>query len=234
APVRLYVYRERTRPFNGPKAAGAPSGIVFRALGVTNVVYRDAEGCLHELWQQGAGSGTSNLTSLADNAIRAAGDPTGDPSSYIDTMEGLEVALYRGTDGHVHSVYWSTGAVGRDALSGTAGAPRAAGKPVGYVGKDGFKHVIYRSGDGHLHELWWTGSNPPGHGDLTAVSGTPTAAGDPAPYINTNTGENIVAYRGSDWHIHTLYWSTVAVGHDNLPAAPAAPTAAGKRVTSHT
>jgi hypothetical protein len=173
--------------------------------------------------EQGSGSGTSNLTSLADNAIRAAGDPTGDPTSYIDTTEGLEVALYRGTDGHVHSLYWSTGEVGRDVLSGTAGAPRAAGKPAGYVGKDGFKHVIYRSGDGHLHELWWTGSNPPGHGDLTAlsVSGTPTAAGDPAPYINTNTGENIVAYRGSDGHIHTLYWLTSATTTClALPAPP--------------
>ena len=225
-----YQYVERTQPFGAPKAAGAPSGIVFPALGVTNVVYRDAEGRLHELWQKGSEFGTSNLTYLADNAIRAAGDPR----SYIATTDGLLVALYRGTDGHVHSLYWSTGPVGRDALSGTAGAPPAAGNPVGFVQKDGTNVVIYRSGDGHLHSLWWTGTNPPGTEDLTAPSGAIAASGDPAPYVNTNTGENIVAYRGTDGHIHTMYWTTAAVGHDNLSGFAGSPQAAGDPVAYYT
>lgn len=96
---------ERSRRFDAPATAGEPSGIVFPAIDVTNVVYRDAHGQLHEVWQRGADSGTSNLSQLADNAIRAAGDPT----SYIDTTGGMEVALYRGIDGHVHGLYWSTG-----------------------------------------------------------------------------------------------------------------------------
>jgi hypothetical protein len=225
-----YLYFERSRPFEAPAAVGTPSGIVFPALGCTNVVYRDAEGRLHELWQKGTESGTSNLTQLADNAIRAAGDPR----PYIATTDGLLVALYRGMDGHVHSLYWSTDAVRRDALSGTAGAPKAAGNPVGYVQKDGTNVVIYRSGDGHLHELWWTGTNPPGTGDLTAASGAIAAAGDPEPYINANSGENIVAYRGTDGHIHTLYWLTDDVTHENLSGFAGSPKAAGDPVAYYT
>lgn len=225
-----YLYFDRSGPFRAPKAVGAPAGIVFPALGVTNIVYRDANGQLHELWQKGAESGTTNLSERADNAIRTAGEPT----SYIATKEGQEVALYRGTDGHVHSLYWSTGAVGRDALSGTAGAPQAAGNPVGVVALDGMNQVIYRSGDGHLRSLWWTGTNAPGGEDLTGPSGALSATGDPAPYINTNTGENIVVYRAVDGHIHTLYWTTGAVGHDNLSGFAHSPPAAGDPVAYYT
>ncbi|MEK6374973.1 MAG: hypothetical protein AABO58_20040 [Acidobacteriota bacterium] len=225
-----YQYLERTQPFGAPKAAGTPSGIVFPALGVANVVYRDAEGRLHELWQKGSEFGTSNLTQLADNAIRAAGDPR----SFIATTDGLLVALYRGADRHVHSLYWSSGAVGRDALSGAAGAPPAAGNPVGFVQKDGTNVVIYRSGDKHLRSLWWTGTNRPGTEDLTAPSGAAPAGGDPAPYINTNTGENIVIYRGTDGHVHSMYWTTGAVGHDNLSGFAGSPRAEGDPVAYYT
>jgi hypothetical protein len=225
-PVRRYLHVERSRRHNAPAAAGAPSGIVSQALGVTNVVYRDAEGRLHELWQKGAESGTSNLTSLADNAIRAAGDPT----SCLDTTGSLELALYRGADGHVHSLYWSTGAVGRDALSRTAGGPRAAGNPVGFVQKDGTNVVVYRAQTGHLPALWWTGTNPPGTEDLTGPASAEPVLGDPAPYINTKTGENIVGYRGADGHIHILYWSSGAVAHEDLSGFAGSPAAAGDPV----
>ena len=222
------LHLDRSGAFNAPKAVGAPSGVVFAALGVTNIVYRDGQGRLHELWQQGSAAGTSNLTQLANNAIRAASDPT----SYINTVEGLEVALYRGTDGHVHGLYWSTGAVGHDALSGAAGAPRTAGKPAGYIQKDGTSVVIYRAEDGHLHSLWWIGAGTPGNENLSGVH--PKAAGDPVPYINTITGENIVAYRGTDGHIHVLYWTTGAVGHDNLSSVAGSPKAAGDPVAYYT
>ena len=221
-PPRRHRYLERSRPHKAPAAVGAPAGIVFAAIGATSVIYRDREGRLHELWQQGAETGTSNLTALANNATRAAGDP----KVYIDTAGGYEIVLYRGTDGHVHSLYWSTGGVGHDPLSAAAGAPKAAGSPAGYLALDGFHHVIYRAQNGHLYALWWTGPNRPGYDNLTAPVRAP-AAGDPAPYINTRNGEHIVAYRGTDGHIHIVYWSTGAVGHDNLSGYARAPRAAG-------
>jgi hypothetical protein len=218
------LHLDRSGAFNAPKAVGAPSGVVFASLGVTNIVYRDSQGRLHELWQKGRDSGTSNLTQLAGNAIHAANDPT----AYINTVEALEVALYRATDGHVHSLYWSTGPVGHDALSGASNAPPTAGKPAGFIQKDGTSVVVYRAGDGHIHSLWWTGPSVPGNENLSGAH--PKAAGDPAPYINTITGENIVAYRGTDGHIHTLYWTTGAVGHDNLSSVAGSPKAAGDPV----
>jgi hypothetical protein len=219
-----YLHVERSRPLNAPKATGAPSGIVFPALSVTNIVYRDDDGRLHELWQQGAQTGTSNLTQLAGNPSKAVDDPT----PFIDTVDNLEVALYRGADGHVHSLYWSTGPVGHDALSAAAGAPHAVGSPAGYVQRDGTKVVIYRRSNGHFQSLFWIGQGTPGTEDLTAPSGSPPAAGDPAPYINTITGENIIAYRGTDGHIHTMFWTGPgAVGHDDLSGVAGSPKAAG-------
>src|SRR6185503_3745614 len=95
-----------------------------------NVVYRDTSGRLHELWRDAAGrTGTTNLTSIATGG---APNATGNHFAYVDTTAVLELVLYRGTDGHVHSLYWSTGAVGHDQLSASAGAPKAAGNPVGY------------------------------------------------------------------------------------------------------
>jgi hypothetical protein len=223
-PPRRYLYLQRSLRHHAPEGAGAPTGIVFPALAVNNVVYRDEEGRLHELWQKGSESGTSNLTELADNAIRADGDPT----SYLDTTDGLEVALYRGTDGHVHSLYWSTGRVGRDALSATAGAPKVAahGKPAGFVQTDGTNVVVYRAADQHLHSLWWTGTNAPGTEDLS--NGQPLAAGDPTPFVNTRTGRNLVAYRGTDGHVYLLYWTGIeAVRLDDLSGVAGASRAAG-------
>jgi hypothetical protein len=227
-PVSKYRVRERSHFFKTPAAEGAPSGIAVPHLNVTNVIYRGTDGRLHELWQQGTLSGRSDLTTLA-GAVRSADDSTGDPTSYVDPTQGLLVALYRGADGHVNSLYWSTGAVGRDALSRAAGGPPTAGKPAGYVDKEGVSHVIYRAGNGHLMGLWWSGPNKPGCEDLTsATPGAPAAIGDPIPYINTNTGEHIVAYRGTDKHIHTIYWTGAgAPGHDNLSGSAQAPQAVG-------
>lgn len=228
-PERQYRYLERSRPRKAPAAQGAPVGIAL-PNGVTDVIYRDGDGRLLELWEQGATAGMTNLTRDGGNAVKAASDP----SIYLDNVSGMQVVLYRGTDGQVHSLYWSTGAVGHDALGSAAHAPKAAGKPMGFMAKDGTHHVIYRAEKGHLHALYWAGQNAPAHEDLTAGSGTPGAAGDPSPYINTLTGENLIAYRGIDGNIHTLYWSTGAVGHDNLSTAAHAPKALGDPVAYYT
>jgi hypothetical protein len=229
ASPRRYRYLERSRQFNAPPSVGAPSGLVFPAGGVCSTVYRDGEGRLHELWQRGDEIGANNLTAMANNATRAAGDP----KIYVEGA--TQVVLYRSADGHVHSLYWQPGSVvGHDGLSAAARAPRAAGNPVGYLGTDGYNHVIYRSSDGHLHELWWSGADSPGHGDLTALSRTPAAVGDPAAFVNTSTGGNIVVYRGADAHIHTLYWSFGDIGHDNLSGFARSPRAAGDPAAYYT
>jgi trypsin len=217
-----YRYMARSKPFNAPAAASSPAGISFPALGVTNIVYRDSSNRLHELWQQGPATGTSNLTSLAGSPAAA-----GDPTSFLST-DGYEVALYRGTDSQVYSLYWNTGAVGSDALSRAAGAPTAASNPVGYVSPDGWTHVVYRTSSGRLEELYWYGQGSVGHGNLSPAGSVLAAASDPAPYVNTRTNESIVAYRGTDNHIRTLYWTTGSVGHEDLSGYAGSPNAVGE------
>ena len=141
-PARRYQHIQRSRPLGTPPAVGVPCAYAFPAIGAASIVYRDADGRLHELWQKGAERGTSDLTALASDARRAAGDP----SVYLDDRDGLQVILYRGTDDHVYSLYWRTGEVRRDALSATIDAPRTHGDPVGYLGTDGYRHAFYRSG----------------------------------------------------------------------------------------
>jgi calcineurin-like phosphoesterase family protein len=227
-PPRRLRHSERSRRHRAPEAQGAPAAIWLPALGVHDAVYRDAQGRIHELWKDVAGgSGTSNVTELGGGPPAA-----GDPSVYFDAASGNLVVLYRAGDGNIHSLYWSTGAVGHDALTGSVGAPKAVGNPRGYYeAATGVHHVIYRSGDGHLNELWWSGPDPVSHGDLTQQSSTPEAASDPSPYVDTRRGDNIVVYRGRDGHVHSLYWrGRGQVGHDDLSGFAQAPNAAGDPV----
>ena len=177
------------------------------------------------------GGRRSNLAPILGEGARA----TGDLAPYIDTTTKQIIAVYRGTDENVHSLYWSTGAVGHDNLTGSVQAPKAAGNPVGYfTAGSNLHHVLYRRADGRLQVLYWTGPQPVRHEDLTktAQPPAPPAVGDPSPYFDTTRGQNIVAYRGTDRHIHILYWATGAagVGHNNLTGFVGAPKAAGDPV----
>ncbi|MET0552838.1 MAG: metallophosphoesterase [Vicinamibacteria bacterium] len=225
-PERRHRYHQRSLRHHAPLAAGAPAGASFAALRVDNVVYRDGDGRLHELWQKGAESGTSDLTALA-GAARA----TGDPALYFDPVGGVQVALYRGSDGHVQSLYWAEGAVGRDSLGATASAAKvaASGRPAGFAQQDGTNVVVYRTEGDRIHSLYWRGQEAPRTEDLSGSF--PPAAGDPAPFVNTSTGTNVVVYRADDRQIHALYWTGQgAVGHDGLSFAAGGPRAAGDPV----
>ena len=124
----------------------------------------------------------------------------------------------------MRSLYWSTGAVGHDNLSGTAGAPAAGGDPVGYyVHAADANHVIYRTGDRHLHELSWVGVAPVVYGgNLTGAISAPRAAGDPTAFVNAQ-GVNIVVYRSEQNQILGLYWTDGPSGLDDLSGVAGTP-----------
>jgi hypothetical protein len=223
-----YTALRRSAEFGTPPAVGAPAACFVAPLGVRNIVYRDTDGRLHELWQDVAGlTGTANLTEVI-------GGPTasGNPFLYVDTVAGQLLVLYRGTDGHVHCLY--TG--GHDDLSGAAGAPNAVGDPVGtFNSATNINHVAYRGVDGQLHVLYWTAAEDRPHyeGPLRDSLGqAPPPAGDPSMFFD-GRGTNLVVYRGNDHHIHSIYWSTDEAGHDALSGFAGTPTANGEPVAHY-
>lgn len=227
-----YSWFQRSEEYGTPAAAGVPTGFGFAGLGVTNIVYRDTDDRLHELWRDAAGTtGTTNLTAVA-GATKAAGNPC----AYADTDRGQVILAYRDDhSGHIHTMYWSTGAVGHENLSAAAGAPPAAGNPVAlFVPESRTHHVIYRSGDEHLRVVYWQGGDAAGHEDMTAWSSAPAAAGDASPYYATPSREHIVVYRGTDGHVHDIHWRVeTPFQHENLSAVAGTPLAAGDPSAYH-
>lgn len=221
-PVDPYALAQRTVEHGAPPAAGAPRGAQLTP-GASEIFYRDAQGDLHELSRRADGvTATADLSAYVD-APRAVGDPY----PYLDSARGQQVVLYRGTDRHVHSLYWSTGATGHDNLSASCGAPPGDSDPVGYhdAALD-VSHVYYRHG-GSIRELWWEGIGAVGSGDLVEAAGAPGATGHPNAYMDTAAGDHIVIYRDEHAHVRTLYWSTGAVGTDDLSGVAGATDAAG-------
>jgi hypothetical protein len=209
---------------NAPKADGRPVGMFDTAANMHIVMYRRQDGHLITMWWQGQGAPGHEDPTAAAAAPLAAGDP----APYFDPVRGNHIVVYRGNDGHIHSLYWSTGAVGHDNLSGHAGAPKAAGDPVAYKTEyDDAHQITYRGVDKHLHELWWVGNAPVKHWDLTAVAGAPPADGDPSAYVSTRTRTKYVLYRGADAHVHAIAWVAGAgdPAHIDLTLAALAPPA---------
>jgi hypothetical protein len=63
--------------------------------------------------------------------------------------------VYRGTDNHIHELYWN-GTWNTNDLTADTNAVAAAGDPNGYMfNAQGTQHVVYRGTDNHIHELWW-------------------------------------------------------------------------------
>jgi hypothetical protein len=72
-------------------------------------------------------------------------------------VDSTEHVVYRGTDSHIHELWFHSAAWNHNDLTNATGAPAAAGDPAGYTwSADSTEHVVYRSSDGRIHELWFT------------------------------------------------------------------------------
>ena len=212
-----------------PAAAGEPAA--YQLAGGSHIVYRRADGHLQELFWMGVDPvQTACLTEYVEAPLAA-----GDPSSYPVTTAGQNIVVYRGVDGHVHSLYWADGPTGHDDLSGWTQTPDAVGVPVGYhLPATDTHQVVYRAVDGHLYEIWWQGVAPASGWDLIAAAGSPGAAADPACWFVPATGIKHVVYVGTDGHLHDLAWapgSGTPVWTD-LTAYAVAPQAVPERVSA--
>jgi hypothetical protein len=187
-----------------PTALGEPFGYIFAAQGTQHVNYRGPDNHIHELWWDNQGWHHNDLTATAAGAPNAIGDPYG----YVFAAQGTQHINYRGTDNHVHELWWDNQGWHHNDLTAAATAPNTAGDPFGYMyDSQGTQHVNYLGTDGHIHQLWWD-NNGWHHKDLTvAAAGAPNSAGDPHGYVVDAQNTQHVHYRGTDGHLHELWWS---------------------------
>jgi hypothetical protein len=229
-PERRYKYIERSRYFNIPKAVSWPASVAL-ASGETKTVYRDGDGILWELWAQP--DGTVGYRKLTEEAQAASA--SSDTSIFLHHQAQTPIALHRGDDGHVHSIYWTPDGIGSDRLSASAGAPEAATGtvPCGhYAPAEDTTYVVYRGTDDNIHTLNWFGDDAANYDGeyIKADEGWPLAQGNPSSYVDADD-KNRINYRGTDNEIHSLYWRpSDAVGLDNLSAVAQAPLTAGDPV----
>jgi hypothetical protein len=134
-------------------AASDPAGYMFNAQNTQHVVYPGTDNRIHELWWNSSGWHHNNLTNVAGGAPAAASDPAG----YMFNAQNTQHVVYRGTDNHIHELWWNSSGWHHNDLTNAAGnAPAAAGDPAGYMfDAQGTQHVVYRGTDNHIHELWW-------------------------------------------------------------------------------
>jgi len=226
ANVPANFHKDRTKEYAAKDAAGMPWS-TCSSYQITTV-FRDNEKRLFELWTQDTSGGKGDLTKAAD-----AAEADGDPSIYLNTKTELPIVLYRGSDAHIHGIYWVPGGAGHDRLSELAQAATAAKEsvPIGYYVPDGeHSRVVYRAEDNHLHLIYWVRDDPvqyDGDALTTLAEDASTAAGNPTAYYDPINRLNSVIYRGlADNNIHRIFWvnGTQHYQYQNLSALSVTPT----------
>jgi len=164
----------------GPLAGGDPTCYTFQLFNTQHVIYRGQDNHIYQLYaDQTAQWKVVNMTQKV-GAPLAVGMQT----SFADPYQDSQNLVYRGQDGHIHTIYYTREPGWKHMnLSASTGSPQAAGDPFGYT-FDLFKtqHIVYRTGQGHLIQLYsgkigdWLSS------DLTADTNAPLAASDTACY----------------------------------------------------
>ena len=118
------------------------------------MIYRGADGHLHELyWESAGGWHRNDLTNASGGAPAVAGDPAG----YV--LGDTQHVIYRGDDGHLHELYWeSAGGWHRnDLTNASGGAPAVASDPFAFV-YNNESHVAYRDPAGIIWDSWYDGA----------------------------------------------------------------------------
>ncbi len=198
-----------------PAAAGKPAGFAWEHDKSQHIVYRGQDQQIHELWFQ-HGVLTDWKYGGALSQISRAPAAAGDPSAFAWEGDKTQHIVYRGQDSQIHEIWFKKDLAGAKwqyggALTASAGAPAAAGNPMGYVWEhDNTQHVIYRGVDNNIHELFFkkalAGSKWEHGGALNVTAGTPAAAGDPAGFSWEEDKSQHVVYRGADNQIYELWY----------------------------
>jgi hypothetical protein len=220
-----WKHADMTADHGAPPSAGTPTSFVDMHDNSQNFIYRGMDGHIHHVYYiREHGWTTKNLSGMT-------GAPTaaGDPSSYKYHVFNTQHAIYCGTDGHIHQLYYPHGKEWSHAdMTAGHGATFATGNPGSFVDPvNESQNIVYRGRDGHIYTLYfirnqgWTNLN------LSQMLGTPLAAGDPYGYTFDLFQTQHVVYRGQDGNLYQLY---LAPGQEwrksNLSVDTGAPSAA--------
>ena len=146
------LHDQWTSRASAPLAVGDPATMVTE--GQQHVFYRSLDKNIeHLLWSVAAPARVFH-----DQWTSRAGAPlaAGDPATMV--TRGQQHVFYRGLDGNIEHLLWTTAAPERvfhDQWTSRASAPLAAGDPATMV-TDGQQHVFYRGLDGALDHIAWT------------------------------------------------------------------------------
>jgi F-box protein 11 len=182
----LYELREERRerpPWPAPPLERMADHGVLGEHPTARVVYRGADGRVHELRLRAGGTWTH--AAVGDLAgAPAAADGAAVFGYAVDLGDGPAArVVYRDADGRINELWlrpggtWTHGAIGADAF-----APTAAGDPWGYrTGFDGADphptaRVVYRGADGRVHELRLRAGGTWTHAAVGDLAGAPAAA----------------------------------------------------------
>lgn len=137
-----------------PQAAGDPFAWFTTAEDAHRVVYRAANGHLHELaWLNVAPVGGRDLTALSGAPLAA-----GNVSGGYNAADNTQHVIFRSGDGRLHELWHFLGEadVHHVDLTAAYSAPPAADRPVYYASpRAPHQHVAYRGTNGHIYELLW-------------------------------------------------------------------------------
>ncbi len=139
---------------NTPPAAGDPFAWFTVAEDAHRIVYRAADGHVHELfWPSVAPVRGRDLTSLS-----GAPPAVGNISGGYNAADNTQHVIYRSNDGRLHELWFIVGETGVHHIDLTAAyaAPFAVDRPVYYATQRApNQHVAYRGTNGHVYELLW-------------------------------------------------------------------------------
>jgi len=197
-----------------PAAAGDPYGFTWEDDHTMHVIYRGAEGNVHELWFTKDGGGQWKYGG-AINSTTASPAVAGDVAGFVWEHDHSQHIIYRGTDNDIHELWFTKGMRGGEwkrggAINGKAGGSVAASDPMGFAWEaDHTQHVIYRTPENQIGELWFTksaGGQWKNGGAISAKTGAPLADGMPWGYSWEADKTMHIVYRGQDRQVHELWF----------------------------
>src|SRR5262249_4750499 len=185
---------------------------VWEKGGTKQVVYRAADGHIHELFVSVGGSWShADLTQMT-----RAPQPAPDTAfaGYEWEAGSSKQVVYITADGHIHELVVSVGGSwSHEDLTQITGAPLILNQVsvAGYEWKaGGTKQVAYPTPSGHIHELFVSVGGSWSHADLTQMAGAPpenTSFPVIAGYEWKAGGTKQVVCRTADGHIQELFVS---------------------------